>query len=762
MDELVLNFRRVVRGIRRYCSEFCSTFDTEFEISSKIPDLVRQIDAVLTLILHEFDDLQKCLVIEEFLNNTIEIFSYLTNEYLVNFAESYIRSIRQKMDSLLRNLESKSATNFRKSPGMIASLQLLDDFYQPFTDGIPNEPIDFAAIVKDGLTSLKTKIVLKPEILAMLHQFYSNYSLIFHMIPAFSAVESFKSSFANDVRTWKVPVEFQFLIDDEKTTLLFQKNATISDAKLKIGQEICLDSSVITITQNEKCCHNERRLISFEKRIFNVSYVPPPPIKYHFQTEVKNVSRFYDFSVKVAQVKDDLAEFLKRDVELKVDGVVLTDGQRLSSLSLKRKAIEVTCLPKFVLIVDGHESDLPLFRKTTLMDILRESRKNYEFFVNDSVVNNMSLPLCQMTFKGKRCIVAKETDKLLRFFELPDQLILQLSFNEDDTVGDAKKSLEKAMKTKFVLSIGEKRLTRLTAPLKCLHLKKYDVITAKAVTDILLEFSLGDEVYEIRCKDTMTVDDARMRLQERVRCNFELFQNNKKLKPDKLLILLKSNRINVTVDQTTYRFQMPDGKYKKGAFHPLTTIGEMKDYFGNILSTSPECLQLSSEGKKLKDSKWLYVVDPDVAVVISHVILYDFTLELRDKSTPKRFPFEASARVADVKHNIAQRSRSLQERFSLIYDEVLLGDDVLLTSLQVTKPIQVVVVPQVIIDLEHDPTDAELIQCANEMISETELRALKEMEDEKHAFAYLLVQFMRCGRNMKTLTNNLSNQEMIC
>ena len=761
MDELVLNFRRVLRGIRRDCAEFCSTFDQEFQVSAEIPALVKRIDSMLSAILREFDDLKKCLTIETFLNENSPKCSYLSREYLVKFAQEYIRSIRQNMDAFLQKLEANSATNFRKSPGMIASLQLLDDFYQPFSDGTPNEPIDFAAIVKDGLASLKTKVVLKPENLVMLQRFHSNYALIFKMVRSLGGVESFRVSFANDLRGWKVPVEFQFVIDNEKTLLTFQKSATVADAKMKIGQELCLDASVVSVFQNERFCHNERRLMSFDKRVFNVTYQAPPPSKYHFQTEVKNVSRYYDFGVKVSQVKDDLAEFLKRDVELKVDGTVLRDEQRLSSLSLKRKAIEVTCLPKFVLIVDGKESDLPLFRKTTLMDILKEFRSNYEFFINDTIANNMSVPLCQMNFKGDRCIVAKETDKLLRFFELPDQSIIQLAFDEDDTVGTAKKHLEKAMKTKFVLSIGEKRLNRLTAPLKGLHLKKYDVITAKAVTDILLEFSLGDEVYEVRCKDTMTVDDARARLAERVRCTFELFQNNKQLKPDKLLILLKSNKINVTVEQTTYRFQMPDGKFKKGGFHPLTSIGEMKDYFGNILSTSADYIQLSSGGKKLKDSKWLYVVEPDVPIVISYVIMYDFMLELRDKCTPKRFPFETTASVADVKQNIAQRSRSLQDRFSLIYKDILLADSVLLTDLQVVEPIRVVVAPQLVIDLEHNPLDPELIQCVKEMVGDDDIKQLTAMEDENHPLPALLVQFMRCGRNMKTLEKNLSKNTTV-
>lgn len=120
---------------------------------------------------------------------------------------------------------------------------------------------------------------------------------------------------------------------------------------------------------------NDMFLVHYKSYMpFIVEFVPPPPKKYHFITPVRNVSKSYDYSKTVADVKSDLRSFLQHEVQLKFKGKLLDDHQKLSILNIGNDIIEVTYTPDYKfkpttgeIVIGSFQSNTTMFKIYSIM-----------------------------------------------------------------------------------------------------------------------------------------------------------------------------------------------------------------------------------------------------------------------------------------------------------------------------------------------------------------------------------------------------------
>lgn len=150
-------------------------------------------------------------------------------------------------------------------------------------------------------------------------------------------------------------------------------------------QEITAPNNNSSITGNNSASSgvliNEMFLVHYKSYIpFIVEFVPPPPIKYRFMTPKRNVSKPYDYSKTVADVKSDLRAFLQHEVQLKFKGKLLDDQQKLSLLNIGNEIIEVTFTPDYKFKLTTGEIIVESFQSNTIMfNIYSTLRQKLDF-----------------------------------------------------------------------------------------------------------------------------------------------------------------------------------------------------------------------------------------------------------------------------------------------------------------------------------------------------------------------------------------------
>ncbi|OHS96282.1 hypothetical protein TRFO_37555 [Tritrichomonas foetus] len=730
-----------MRAFRRDLVYFCYMFQNKSHVDQRIPQFISSLDSCIYSLLSTDNFLEKGEAINSFLDENLNTLFDLRSNFFVKFTHSFIHRIRKKIDKYLKKIEASTEINLHTNPEIIAAQQLLTDFFNPTDLNSIPEPIDFVSIYKDALVRLKIEKHAPKSELKFLHDYYSTYKAIFSIIQQIPWFSTFKDEFMLILAAEKLPIKYSFIINDEIVEYSFTVHSTVYNAKVAIAPDLGVPSDNITIrcNQNSKFMINEMPL-TFYSAPFTVEYIPPPPIKYRFMTPKRNVSKLYDYTKTVFDVKNDLRLFLQHEVQCSVNGKILEDHQKLSSLQVKNLLIEVTFTPDYKFHLPNNEILEDSFQaNTSMFSVYSSIRQKLDFsfllYNGESLITDYSAPVGNVYEFN-----VIKTSSVCRFFKFPHQNIKMLQFEENDTVEKAKEVLKKDFnlnESEFVLTVNNKVLKRLTMPL--LHVQSCDIISIKPTDSLLIHFlTSNNERYEIRFKQTATIKEAKQELSNLFNCEFYFIKKDKVMKDSKLLILISPPLIKVEMALTVYHFQFPNGKNKKHEFPPTMTVQEMKKFVAIHQKTEIDNIQLYIDGKMLKDRKYLYDIDCNSLITISVLVTLQFYIQSKNKQSTKSLPFDITATIKDVRQFFSIKTRHNEDKFSFFNDDnEMISDETLLRTLDKEKVITVIIAQK---DPEFDETE----------INEIEKHVTSVFsKDEALSF------YVKCGKNFDRFLKNL-------
>ena len=509
---------------------------------------------------------------------------------------------------------------------------------------------------------------------------------------------------------------------------------------------------------------------------FIVEYKPPPPTKYLFNTPKKTVSKVYDYTKTVADVKSDLKTFLQHEVQCAVNGTILEDHQKLSSLNIENSIIQVTFTPDFTFALPNDEIIEDSFQSnTSLYDVYNTISPKISFpFIlqyNNEPIYTYSEPV-----GDKINFDVVKSNKIIRFFQYPDQTIKLHQFDENENIEGVKMfiktqlhdmnkdkppetkqnddlsisenksfsellngSADSSSEEEFILVAKNKVLKKLTMPIS--YINSSELIYIKPTDSLLIHFLVANhEKYELRFKKTSTVKEAKAEVANLFKCVFTFMKKEKPIKDSKLLILISPPVITIDMPITTYHFQFPDGKKKKHEFSPIKTIQEIKKFVAIHQKCNVENIQLSMNKKVLKNSKYLYEIDRNALIVISVLIILPFYIQSKSKQSTKMLSFENTATIKNVREFLSMKTRTSEDRLTF-FDE----NDILLND---NKPLS---------EIEKDKTTNVILAQKHPVFDDFEIQEIEKVVTDNLTKEKACDFYVKCGKNMERFMKNISN-----
>jgi hypothetical protein len=655
--------------------------------SAEVPVIRDLMDKALTGILRSPTVAGKVHMVKKFMKKVLPRILRLLDEYVIPFCRQYIVGIRQATDSMIRNIELTNGVNLKRNPEMINCLQLLRDFMQGF-NRLPNEPIDFPSILMEGLRRASPYIRVHGIEMVRMSNFHIGYVAIFELVESIRVFEQLQEVVHGELSTWSNPVQFRFQIDREMHVFQLQKRSTILDAKKHLSTFLGARLPTIEIKSGDAPVVDSKLLIKFDRNIpFTVTYEEPPPVKYRFQSRDRAFNKWYSCKTHVSQAKQELEEFLGREVELFSNGRKLALESRLYTLGLPNDTIDLVFLPSYRVYLDGRQLKGDVRPSATLLKVFKMLNRKCVFLCGEEKIVDFSTPICLLPFSQTRAIRAVTVPNRVFVVVLPTNFMRQVEIERSGKVRDLKAAIAKYVEGTFEMRAHRKPLYRMSMFAKFVTGR----VHVKSVLGLRIEFIVGDETFEMNLKETKTVEDAAKRLRRVVKCNFELTQKGKALKGRTLLVLLKTNVIDVELKPTTYRLRYPERTVNNNEYEPDWRVLDLTEYIANFLSRVPSSIELHSEGKILAPGAFLYEVDPSEVIDVVFLLSYEFLIDGESVKTPKTLslPVEASVRVA--KNAILKSSHMSKKSLSLMYEKRELGDEVLLADVNPKKAIRVFV-----------------------------------------------------------------------